>query len=103
MYSVAFLKGALERAIKTFFQSVAGVAGAGGMGWVDFSIAQILTIGGLAALASFVTSMSNPEFVAGVSKVEPKHIRLVELDTDGLEGIANTLSRRTDLSGRRTT
>lgn len=32
---------------------------------------------------------------------EPKHIQLVELDTDGLEGLANTLSRRTDLSGRR--
>lgn len=34
---------------------------------------------------------------------EPKHIKLVELDTEGLESLANTLSRRTDLSGRRTT
>lgn len=69
----AFLMGALERAVKTFFQTfvavlVAGVgAEAVGMtaGILDADWLTALSVAGLATVLSVATSLGNAEFTAG--------------------------------------
>jgi len=72
MFTVAFWKGAGERAIKTFLQtSLAAMLAAVGsfdtaweVPWVN-STHDALGIGLLAAFLSFATSVGNSDFTAG--------------------------------------
>lgn len=74
MFTTAFLKGAAERAIKTFAQSLLAVVSVTGLtfGAVDWGVA--LSAAGLAALASLLTSIVNPGFTAGAESVEPDEL-----------------------------
>jgi hypothetical protein len=71
IWTLAFWKGAAERAIKTFFQVFAALitADASGIGATvgleHVSWLAILSVSGLAAVASLATSISNAEFTAG--------------------------------------
>ena len=64
MFKKAFWKGAAERAIKTFAQTL----GAGlilGVGVLDVDWVVALSLAATATLASLLTSVGSPEFVAG--------------------------------------
>jgi hypothetical protein len=60
MFTIAFWKGATERAIKTAAQSLLATISVTGLtfGAVDWGVA--LSVAGLAALASVLTSIVNP-------------------------------------------
>ncbi|MDR2256965.1 MAG: holin [Arthrobacter sp.] len=60
MFTIAFWKGATERAIKTAAQSLLATIGVTGLtfGAVDWGVA--LSVASLAALASVLTSIVNP-------------------------------------------
>lgn len=72
IWTVAFWKGAAERALKTLFQTFVAVIGVNGVGstlglggvnWIaDASIAL------LAAILSVATSIGNADFTAGAAK-----------------------------------
>ena len=70
MWTLAFWKGAGERAIKTFFQTfvaVVGVTGIGvsiGIGEVDWLAAA--SVAAVATVLSVATSIGNSSFTAGV-------------------------------------
>lgn len=87
IWTVAFWKGAGERAIKTFAQTLAAyfVIGTTGLLAVDWLTA--LSVSAAAAVASVLTSVGNAGFVAGgpdtVVVVEAKH-----RDEDG-DGVAD--------------
>lgn len=64
----AFWGAALERAVKTFAQSVLAVVGIAGVTPADIDWKQALAVGGLGALASLLTSVvSAPVGNAGPS------------------------------------
>lgn len=65
IFTLAFLKGAAERSIKTFAQVLAAVIGAGQLGVLDVDWTNSLSIAGLAAVASLLTSIGNADFTAG--------------------------------------
>lgn len=60
-----FWKGAIERAIKTFGQTLLSVLGLDGIGILDIDWSQSLSIAGAGVLASLLTSIASPDFVAG--------------------------------------
>ena len=64
---IDWIKAALIRAIKTFAQTMAALIGTGAVGFTDLDWLKILSVSGVAALLSLLTS------VAG----------LPELDADG--------------------
>lgn len=66
-----FWKGAAERAIKTFAQTLAAVFVVGTTGILDVDWAPALSIAGAAALASILTSIGNADFVAGRGENPP--------------------------------
>lgn len=70
MFGKAFWKGAAERAIKTAAQSLLGVLGVGGIGVLDVDWQAATSVALVAALASVLTSISNPDFVAGAPELE---------------------------------
>jgi len=70
MFTLAFLKGAGERALKTFAQTLLGYFVVGTTGLIGFDWAGALSVAGAAALASVLTSIANPEFVSGAPVVE---------------------------------
>lgn len=65
LWTKEFWKGAGERAIKTFGEALLAVIGVGGLGFLDIDWASALSVSGVAALASVLLSITNPEFVAG--------------------------------------
>jgi hypothetical protein len=65
IFTLAFLKGALERAIKTGAQTLAGYFIIGTTGVLDFDWAAALSVTAAAMIASLVTSIGNADFVAG--------------------------------------
>lgn len=65
IFTLAFLKGAAERAVKTFAQTLAALIGAGQLGVLDVDWVTVLSVAGLAAIASVLTSVGNADFTAG--------------------------------------
>lgn len=65
MLTAAFWRGAAERAVKTFAQSLLAALAVGGIGFGDVDWGRILSVAGVAALVSLLTSLTNPGFVAG--------------------------------------
>lgn len=63
MFTKAFWKGAAERAIKTFAQTLAGFLVVGEFAGIDFSVG--LQAAAVAAGLSLLTSIASPDFVAG--------------------------------------
>lgn len=70
MLTKAFWLGAFERSIKTGAQTLAAYFVIGTTGVLDFDWVPALSVTGAAIVASLLTSISNPEFVAGVPKLE---------------------------------
>lgn len=64
MFTKAFLQGLAERAIKTFAQSLSG-AMVVGVGIFALDWKQALSVALAATLASLLTSVASPDFVAG--------------------------------------
>lgn len=67
MFTIAFLSGLAERALKTFAQSLLAVISVTGLGFGDVDWPLALSAAGLAALASVLTSVVAPSFTAGVT------------------------------------
>jgi hypothetical protein len=67
LWTSAFWKGASERAVKTFAQTLAAVFVVGTTGLLDVDWQASLSVAGAAALASLLTSIGNADFVAGAS------------------------------------
>lgn len=61
-----FWRGTSERAIKTFCQSLLAVLATGAVGILDVDWAGALSAAALATLVSLLTSISQPDFTAGV-------------------------------------
>ena len=57
MWTVSFWKQAAERALKTFAQAVLALITAAGMGLMDVDWGQAFSVGGLAVVASVLTSL----------------------------------------------
>lgn len=64
IWTAAFWKGAGERAVKTFAQTLAAIAVIG-VPVFELDFAQGLGLAGTAALASVLTSIGNADFTAG--------------------------------------
>jgi hypothetical protein len=75
MWTLAFWKGAGERAIKTFFQAFGGFIGVTGVGTVlgfgGVNWGQAGSVALVAAILSLVTSIGNADFTAGVPRALP--------------------------------
>ena len=65
LWTTAFWKGATERAIKTFAQTLAAYFVIGTTGLLDLDWQTALSVAGAAAIASLLTSIGNADFVAG--------------------------------------
>ena len=65
IYTAAFWRGAFERALKTFCQSLLAVLGVGGLGVLDVDWLGALSVAAVATLASLLTSIGNADFTAG--------------------------------------
>lgn len=65
LFTKAFWKGAAERALKTFAQTLVGFFVVGTTGLIGFDWATCLSIAGAATLASLLTSVGNADFTAG--------------------------------------
>ncbi len=68
MFSVAFLKGAAERALKSFAQALLLFVGAEGVGILDVDWSTALGLAAAMAAASLLTSILNADVTAGVHK-----------------------------------
>ena len=68
--TAAFWRGAAERAVKTFAQSLLAVLGVGVAGILEVDWVGALSAAGLATLVSLLTSLSQPEFTAGQPAAE---------------------------------
>lgn len=66
IWTLAFWKGAGERAIKTFAQVLAGYIVVGTTGLLEVDWVTALSVAGAATFASLLTSIGNAEFTAGV-------------------------------------
>ena len=69
IWSLAFWKGAGERAIKTAAQTFVAIVGVSGVG-TTLGLGQVnwitdLSVTGVATILSFVTSIGNADFTAG--------------------------------------
>lgn len=70
IWSIAFWKGAAERAIKTFFQTFVALIGTSAVIIQDVDWIFIASGSTLAAILSLATSIGNAEFTAGTSNKE---------------------------------
>ena len=68
IFTVDFLKGAGERAIRTFAQTLVAYFVVG-TSLIGFDWAAALSVSGAAAIASLLTSIGNADFVAGKPNV----------------------------------
>ena len=68
LWTVAFWKGAAERGVKTFAQTLAAYFVIGTTGLLDLDWGTALSVSGAAALASLLTSIGNADFVAGLDR-----------------------------------
>ncbi len=82
MLTKAFWRGAAERALKTFAQSLVAVIGVGAVGLLDVDWIGALSAALLATVISLLTSIGNADFTAGETPVV--------LDHDG--GLAEAIS-----------
>jgi hypothetical protein len=79
MFTLAFIKGAGERAIKTGAQTALAFFVIGTTGLLDLDWVALGSVAGAAVVASLLTSISNPDFVAGPPEAivelayEPEH------------------------------
>ncbi|WP_199700430.1 holin [Galactobacter valiniphilus] len=89
MFTIAFWKGAAERAIKTFAQSLLGSIGGTGIAFGAVQWGLALSIAALATLASVLTSIVNPAPVP--ASVDP------ELAEAQAIAAANTAAAAADL------
>jgi len=97
MWTKAFLLAIIERAVKTFAQSAAALLVAAGTGLLAVDWLQILSVAGLAAVVSVLTSVGtgvvtdgspsvgNVETVAGPSYTGPSYTP-ERVDYDQLDG-----------------
>ena len=65
IWSVKFWQGAMERAVKTFAQSLVAVIGVGAVGLLDVDWSGALSAALLATVISLLTSIGNADFTAG--------------------------------------
>ena len=65
IWTIAFWKGAGERAFKTFAQSLVAIIGVGTLGLLDVDWPAALSVAALAAVVSLLTSVGNANFTAG--------------------------------------
>lgn len=72
IWTVAFWRGAGERAIKTFFQTLVALIGTSAVILQDVDWPYIASGSVLAAILSLATSIGNAEFVAGQPDPEPE-------------------------------
>lgn len=70
IWTKAFWKGAGERAIKTFFQTLVALIGTTAITVQDVSWLVVLSGALLATILSVATSIGNAEFTAGVTTSE---------------------------------
>lgn len=73
MFTIAFWKGAAERAVSTFAQAFVSVLGIAGLGLLDVDWAQTLSVAGLAAVLSLAKSIATPGFTAGTPEPVGRH------------------------------
>ena len=59
MFTVAFIKAAVERAVKTFAQTLVALLGVNATGVLDVDWTGALSAGALAALVSLLTSIGS--------------------------------------------
>lgn len=71
MWTVAFWKGAAERAIKTFCQALVAIIGINGLTLLTVPWGSALATAGLAALLSVLTSVFSQGTVSGVKRSKP--------------------------------
>lgn len=79
IFSAAFAKAALERAVKTFAQALAALLVADGTGILDAAWGTSLSVAGMAAVVSVLTSVGSGAVVGhGPSlaneRAIPKHL-----------------------------
>ena len=67
----SFWAGTFERAVKTAAQSLIAVIGTGTLGILDVDWLTALSVAGLATVLSVLTSVAQPEFVAGETDQTP--------------------------------
>lgn len=72
IWTVAFWKGATERAVKTVAQSLVAVVGVTGVGLLSIDWTGALSVAAAAGLASLLTSIGSADFVAG-TQASPEH------------------------------
>ena len=65
IWTLAFWRGAAERAVKTFAQTLVGYFVVGTTGLLDLDWVTALSVASAAALASVLTSIGNADFTAG--------------------------------------
>lgn len=70
IFTKPFWKGAFERAVKTFCQSLLAVLATGTVGILDVDWVGALSAAALATLVSLLTSIAQPEFTAGAPTYE---------------------------------
>ena len=78
MFTIAFFKGASERAIKTGAQTLAAYFVIGTTGVLDFDWIAALSITAAAVVASLLTSIGNADFVAGPPDAVVEHVNPTE-------------------------
>lgn len=81
MWTFAFWKASTERAVRTFAQATGAALLAGGTGLLDVPWEQSLSVGGLAALLSLLTSI-------GASEVGAEGPGITETTT-GAQGVGD--------------
>lgn len=79
MWTKTFALAVLERAVKTFAQAAAALLTASGIGLLDADWLQILSVAGMAAVVSVLTSVGTG--VAEWPQYEPQHAADVADDT----------------------
>lgn len=85
IWTTAFWKGAAERAIKTWAQTMAGYFVVGSVGLLDIEWITALSFSGTALLASVLTSIGSADFTAGTPAVATVVTEVVEDPFAGVE------------------